>query len=406
MKTIVLFILLFSSFICYSQVGWEIVTSPVTEDFVSVCFADEQQGWILSDQGSLLTTTDGGQTWLTSSLSDGTYTGLCFSDADHGFAVGYNDSSFILKTDDGGATWELVDHPKALRLNDVYFNDVDVGWAVGIYDNKNYQLHTVDGGQNWEPQSSISVLEAELFSVHFRDSQSGNTCGADGIFFSTNNGGDNWALDVSIPSLGEELFCVYNWDMFNGCAVGTSGTALVTTNKWGSYTETNTNTEEALMAVTKSPSSNKLLAVGTNGTILYTQNYLLGWGTQTSGTSEELTDILMISDDLGWAVGKNGTILYYGTGLGMREIKSPYSLAVFPNPTTGPLHCIIRTQIQGNVKFSVSDLRGREIALVSENQLPAGTTSCQLELSFLPDGIYFLRLQTSTGIITQKIIKK
>jgi hypothetical protein len=98
---------------------------------------------------------------------------------------------------------------------------------VGITDGMNYQIGTVDGGQTWVSQSSIFVQNAELFSVHFRDSQFGNACGADGAFFYTGNGGSNWGLNIAIPYLDVSLYDLCNWGMFTGCAVGTSGTAIL-----------------------------------------------------------------------------------------------------------------------------------------------------------------------------------
>jgi photosystem II stability/assembly factor-like uncharacterized protein len=352
----------------------------------------------------VLTTTDGGQSWETTSLVEGTYTCMYFADADHGCALGYNDSSFIMVTEDGGESWQLPNHPKALRLNSTYFHDADIGWAAGITNGNNYQLGTDDGGQTWLPQSTIYVQGAELFSVHFRDAQSGNACGAQGAFFITNSGGNNWALNIDIPSLGEDLYDLYNWGMFTGCVVGTSGTALYTTNRWSGYTETNTNTTETLYAVSGAPTTNKLWAAGANGTIIHTPNYMLGWTTQASGTAEDLLDIQMLDENNGWAVGKNGTILQYVTGTGFQDNVFT-GFRIYPNPTSGQLTLVLNLPERQPVKMEICDLHGRVVTAALNETLSSGTHLVDIDASQLPEGIYFARLQAGKTTLTRKITK-
>ena len=79
-----------------------IVTS--TADLSGVAFSDANHGWAVGAGGTIIATTDGGATWnpqtsnVTADLS-----GVAFSDADHGWAVGAGGT--IIATSDGGATW-------------------------------------------------------------------------------------------------------------------------------------------------------------------------------------------------------------------------------------------------------------------------------------------------------------
>lgn len=54
---------------------------------------------------------------------------------------------------------------------------------------------------------------------------------------------------------------------------------------------------------------NKGWVVGSNGTILTTSNSGTDWTPQNSGTTQVLTSVCFVDENLGWAVGANGTIL-------------------------------------------------------------------------------------------------
>jgi len=60
-----------------------------------------------------------------------------------GFAVGANVAGAVLRSDDGGASWDAQAANTAAHLNDVFFLDFGRGWAVG--DNGTI-IHTVTGG--------------------------------------------------------------------------------------------------------------------------------------------------------------------------------------------------------------------------------------------------------------------
>jgi len=393
-----LIILLTISISLFAQASWETVTSPINEDLVSVCFIDSQNGWILSNGGTLLNTTDGGMSWQTTDFDSGTFASVYFTDQDHGCIVGWQDSSFILLTTDGGQNWNYIEHLKTEHLNDVYFADGSTGWAVGIKNNVNCILATSDGGQTWNKQQSISVTDGELYSVNFRDAMSGVTCGYYGMFLITNSGGASWALDVNIPAYGQDMNSVFNWDAAKGCAVGTSGLALYTVNSWGQYLETTTNTTEDLNGVSAVIGTNKVWAVGDNGTIIYTPTYYLGWTIQGSGVTENLNSINMIDENDGWAVGDNGTILHYSLGSSVLEDDETV-FVVYPNPSNGIVYVEFGKETRV-VELDVFDITGKEINTKNSNFEGKEIT---IDMKGLPSGIYFLNINTVTHSITKKI---
>jgi photosystem II stability/assembly factor-like uncharacterized protein len=103
-------------------------------------------------------TSDGGETWREQYAPDLeiTLTGVDFVDAEHGWAVGFVQSSSVeggtvFYTSDGGQTWERQD-PRHV-LWDVQFVDANRGYAIGTMYAAAWGppvLRTLDGGATWE----------------------------------------------------------------------------------------------------------------------------------------------------------------------------------------------------------------------------------------------------------------
>ncbi len=109
---------------------------------------------------------DSGQSW-THHLMPSVYygsRGLHFFNANEGFVSGYE--GFLLKTVDGGQSWQEIPYDDERQATNIYFVDEQVGWAIG---NGGLLLSTTDGGRNWEVGNcgyrnnliSISALDAE-----------------------------------------------------------------------------------------------------------------------------------------------------------------------------------------------------------------------------------------------------
>lgn len=104
----------------------------------------------VGERGHVLISRDRGKSWQQAEVpSRAMLTGVYLHDERLGWAVGHDET--ILRTRDGGATWELLHHaPESERpLLDVWFRDAERGLAVGAYGTV---LATSDGGATWEEQ--------------------------------------------------------------------------------------------------------------------------------------------------------------------------------------------------------------------------------------------------------------
>ncbi|MDR2971067.1 MAG: T9SS type A sorting domain-containing protein [Bacteroidales bacterium] len=85
------------------------------------------------------------------------------------------------------------------------------------------------------------------------------------------------------------------------------------------------------------------------------------------------------------------------TGVGIETVTS-YELQVYPNPTSGELK--IATS-----ECPISDIQIYDVVGKLVGQSKIGQSEIEMNISHLPVGIYFLRIQTENGVITRKIIK-
>jgi len=110
--------------------------------------------------------------------------------ADRLVAVG--ERGHILISSDDGASWRQVEVPTRTMLTAVAFIDNQVGIAVG---HDSVILRTTDGGDTWELVYSAPEEEAPLFDVWFADADNGVAIGAYGSHYLTADGGLTWNFE-------------------------------------------------------------------------------------------------------------------------------------------------------------------------------------------------------------------
>lgn len=101
--------------------------------------------WTVGNNGTLLTSTDGGKNWLKIALSTTeNLNSIWFSNQSTGFISG--NAGVLLKTEDSGKTWLKLKLKTHLDLSNIYFIDVDNGFVAA--DGGNIYA-TYDSGNNW-----------------------------------------------------------------------------------------------------------------------------------------------------------------------------------------------------------------------------------------------------------------
>lgn len=296
--------------------GWRLHPSSIKGDLVSVYFTSATRGFVAGDGGYLASTSDRGRTWnkyplnTTENINE-----IYFRNEDNGYIVA---GRKIFITSDGGTTWRetVIFRPTDFRNNtptflSIRFADKKRGYAVGsILNSKDYVIdslvmRTTDGGATW--QRLVVPSKLELFHLDFNGSSHGWIVGDNGLILATSDYGDTWRVQKSGTT--NALYNVDFRDDNEGYAVGEAGTILRTENGGGMWQKVQTSFTGSFMRVDFADDKNGLIA-GHGGLILNSSDKGRTWARMESNTKKSLYG-LYIEKRYGWAVGKDGLILEY-----------------------------------------------------------------------------------------------
>lgn len=180
--------------------------------YTSIFFVNENVGFLTCYDGSILKTTDSGETWNEININyDLPLYDITFINESIGFAVGGNAScggtgctvpgSIVLKTIDGGESWikqEIYSDKSELHL--VKFASDSKGFAIGYGTN----LITIDAGITWEPYPTN--FRGYVYELQFISENVGFLSGIKGILYKTIDGGASW-VDISLD-ISYQLYTV------------------------------------------------------------------------------------------------------------------------------------------------------------------------------------------------------
>jgi photosystem II stability/assembly factor-like uncharacterized protein len=182
-------------------------TTKINSD---IFFIDNQIGWLLTNTGNLYQTTNAGNSWDEIFVFPGAgWFKLIFFDDMNGYAMQIIGDK-LMKTIDGGRSWESIDlnFPDALMgimVRDIYFSDKLTGYFIyswrsgGLMETATPVRKTTDGGFIWTHQDS--VMYPFLNKIYFYSSECGFLIGGGDVYF-TSNGGNDWNYNAELTHSG------------------------------------------------------------------------------------------------------------------------------------------------------------------------------------------------------------
>lgn len=400
-----------SSSIAQTQ-PWKKLQSPVNVTLRYLAFVDSLTGWAAGEAGTIIRTTDGGDSWDIQNSTVQTFImDIFFVDKNLGWALTLKDvfpfNSIILKTTNGGDVWNTENFPDSSALiRTILFFDSLNGFAGG-----SYIAYTSDGGISWIKSDidSNMVSGFPVYKFNFLNRQFGYACGGRldvaGVVWRTTSYGLHWtAQGIS----ADDVFDLYILDSLN--AITLSGDPeglypiadLKTTNAgltWN-YTELSFfglsfNIDFRTYNEGWSASGYKLLLTTNRGET---------WEEFETLDSTVVYDLQFLDAKIGYAVGENGVILKYISPPGS-IINVPEQFFLYqnyPNPFNSKTVISYDLSASGNVTLKVYDVLGNEVVTLVDEYKSVGSYEIEFntssESSFrlvrnLASGIYFYQLK-------------
>ena len=173
-------------------------------------FNDINTAWFVTyREGSLLRTEDGGSSWdKVSSREVGRFNKVSFIDSHRGWAINkINGQGWVWRTTDGGRTWTAItklisDDPEWDFTSAVQIQFVDElnGWIIETFT----IWRTEDGGMNWNQVFSTSDprVKGQPVRGFFVNPLKGWVCGTKNEVYRTADGGKTWHIQI----IGESAY--------------------------------------------------------------------------------------------------------------------------------------------------------------------------------------------------------
>ena len=425
-------------FLGIEGINWVAQTLSENDLMIQVKAVDLSTAWALGLHGKVFRTTDGGATW--SSVGTGLQIGEGITDcidaisASTAFVGGLNydptigpppptDTTFIWRTTDGGATWQIVYYQLHGFLDAVQMISPTEGIAIGDpVGGKFTILRTADAGVSWsriptEPNQLNS--EAGVFRALC-------TYGSNYIWFGTWVGNNSFSAVYHSTDAGvtwtrsPDLFPDWvSTVWFSDPQHGISNELSFARSTDGGFTWT---------PITDLPAGHWYYDQFTTTSVTGGKDYWavldtaiyrstdLGesWNISYAGIDTlTFASFVTVGDfTAGWVTSLGNKIVacnfYTPTDVHETlnsEIPNDYRLSQnYPNPFNPSTTFRYSSPNESNVIIKVYDILGKEIETLINEEKPAGTYELTWNAVNLPSGVYFYQLQAGSFIETKKMI--
>lgn len=311
-KVLVLLLFLVSFQTAYAN--WVKQESKTLAWLHDIYFVNENKGFIVGSGGTFLATDDGGKTWKKEkNFTTDNIRQIHFLDEKTGwllcerniFNLGTNSPSYLLKTTDGGITWEQINFSDGRnRIAKIFFTKNGFGLAVGEF---GALFALQDDAKTWK-KNSLPIRYLMLDGI-FTDNFHGLMVGAGGTILFSEDAGSSWNQATVFGNERAKLNSVFFINQKIGWSVGTNGKIYQTINGGKNWREQNSNVSNNLSDIFFSNTAEGW-AVGDDGTILHTTTAGNVWTLENTSVKHKLEKVLFVGKK-GFAIGFGGTILRY-----------------------------------------------------------------------------------------------
>lgn len=407
-----------SDALLYSQ--WVELTSGVTVKLNSLSSIKELTTWACGNNGTVIKSSNMGDNW-----TNGNQTGITTNlTLNHIFCINENivltagndgSATYLYRTINGGASWDMVKQQTGGKFNALHFIDQNTGILIGDPVGGRWSIwKTVNGGVNWD--STGCFLPQNGNEKGFANSlwAAGNN-----IWFGTDNfriyNSNNYASGWQVQSTGSEKNSATLWFDFD-FNIGLSGNAnlLRTLNSGSTWNVESLPGSGNILGVTGSAHSRFNWAIRADNKIYLNPHNTNTWEFDYTAPNGNYTYITIERNGYFsgavFALRDNGGIsrtyfLSLGINIISTNIPEKFKLEQnYPNPFNPVTKIRFALPEAGKVNLTVYDITGKEIETLVKRKLSHGVFEADFDASRLNSGVYFYRLTTEKFTETKKMI--
>jgi photosystem II stability/assembly factor-like uncharacterized protein len=426
-RTVFLFVIVFlirSS--AEAQNFWRELPRPTSKLFFQLSFLDSLRGWACGFDGTMMKTTNGGNSWQGQNAGVSTHIHDVYALNDRfGWALTFEHfvdtltwfGTRILKTTNGGTTWTNQQYPESGEFfNAITFQDSLRGWMAGEF---GHLVRTTNGGATWIPVQVDSSIYARwgLVNIRFLTPSYGFVMGGRidilGVVWRTTNGGLRWT-PYEGPPPAEPVHDVHMVDSLHLVGVAGDvdyGASMIRTRNGGElwdYTYLNIFGEPRSLSF-RTPSE-AWVPLGFAGSLMYTRDTAHTWTAIDTPHRLPIYDLAFTDSLTGFAVGDSGIVLKYfksadAVAEPLFEVPRTFSLQQnYPNPFNPTTTISYDVPWESSITIKVFNLLGEEVQTLVQQRKEPGRHFVNFNSDNLPSGLYVYRLQAGHFIQSKKML--
>jgi photosystem II stability/assembly factor-like uncharacterized protein len=297
----------------FSAIAFTAIESSCRAPLRDLSFPSSERGFLLLEDGSVFTTSDGGTQFATRTAVPGTAaagggtqaSAIAFVDATRGFAAA---TGRIFQTLDGGVSWKLVAED-GRGVNQLYFVDADHGFAVG---SGGLFLRTVDGGQTWTPHA-LTNPPIDFRSIRCATTQLCVLVNVNGgTLVRTTNAGET--LGTVITPSTDPVFAAAFASPTVVSAAGANGTTVRSADGGATFAPIGGRLPGSYAAIRAGGVPRAAFAAGRAGALAKTLDGGASWTRGDVPTTADLSDVSFPTVEIGYALDLDGGVFRTANG--------------------------------------------------------------------------------------------